>query len=223
MKHPVYLLENQMVALNKGIKKVLGEISEEQAAKFRKYIDLILGWNRKISLISTGDENRIVEKHILPSLGLCKYIPNETLNWMDIGTGAGFPAIPVAIIKNEPRLLVVESTRKKAVFLMRVIRELELNNAKAIWGRFEELTGDRTFHIISARAVSNPLKVVKKASQRLTPHGQIFYIRDKRGVKDFQTNLPKSLTINEIIKLPSFTRDPRLYLMKIGLETSEKV
>ncbi len=217
MKHPVYLLESQMVTLEKGLRELMMEIHPEALTAFRRYIDLILGWNRRISLISTTDESRIVEKHILPSLAIYPHIPDEPINWLDVGSGAGFPAIPLKIIRRDPELLMVESRRKKAIFLMKVIRELNLRGSEVVWSRLEELPADRKYDLITARAVENPHLVLREASRRLQPSGLIFYLRDRRGVEDFRRNMPHGLSVDSIVKLPGFTRTPRLYLIKLRL------
>ena len=207
-----------MVTLEKGIKKLSKDgivIDDSRLAQFRKYIDLILGWNRKAPLISYGDEARIAQKHILPSLSLLKLIPEKDEKWLDIGSGAGFPAIPIKIFRDSISLDMLEVNGKKHTFLTKTIRDLELNRCNVIQSRLENLPDAILYNLITAWAVEKPEMIIREASRILHPEGRIIYLKDRRGVAEFENFIPPVLKIADVVKLPNFTRSPRLYAIII--------
>jgi 16S rRNA (guanine527-N7)-methyltransferase len=116
------------------------DLSKQQIQQFQKYLSLLQEWNQKINLTAIKKENEIIEKHFIDSV-TCLTIPVFWLNIrvMDIGTGAGFPGIPLKIIRPDLELALVETVGKKAQFLEKVIHELKLENVKVLKERAEVL------------------------------------------------------------------------------------
>lgn len=109
--------------------------------RMRRYAELLLEWNRGFSnLISASDENRLVERHILESLAPAGWIRESgPKSIMDLGSGGGFPAIPLAIAGVGERWVLVESRRNKTLFLRKVIEEIELKGVEVELARLELL------------------------------------------------------------------------------------
>ena len=103
----------------KGMNKyatILGvELSENQINKFYRYMDLLLEWNEKINLTAIVDKNEIILKHFIDSITISKYIPFGT-KLIDVGTGAGFPGIPLNIIREDVDKVLLESLQKRINF-----------------------------------------------------------------------------------------------------------
>lgn len=134
------------------------KINENQELKFKKYLNLLVEWNTKINLTSITEENDIILKHFIDSLTASEYIPDNS-KIIDIGTGAGFPGIPLKIYNETYNITLLDSLNKRVNFLNTVIEELELKNISAIHGRAEEF-GHNTLYrekydIAISRAVSN--------------------------------------------------------------------
>lgn len=132
-------------------------LSEEQQSKFYKYMKLLLEWNEKMNLTSITEQEEILTKHFIDSLSIASYIkPND--NILDIGTGAGFPGIPLKIALPQISFTLLDSLNKRINFLNAVIQDLELNNIQAIHGRAEEfckINGKReSYEIVVSRAVA---------------------------------------------------------------------
>lgn len=133
------------------------EITDSQIEKFYIYMYRILEWNKKINLTAIEDEDEIILKHFIDSLTIQKYI-KDCKNMIDIGTGAGFPGIPIAIVNDQINITLLDSLNKRINFLNDVIQELKLDNVVAIHGRAEDIAKLKTYRekydVVTSRAVA---------------------------------------------------------------------
>ena len=134
------------------------EISDNQLEKFDKYMKFLLEWNEKINLTAIVEPDEVKIKHFLDSLTVLKYINDED-KVIDIGTGAGFPGIPLKIMKPDTKITLLDSLNKRINFLNIVIEELGLKNIEAIHGRAEEFARNKLYRekydVAVSRAVAN--------------------------------------------------------------------
>lgn len=148
--------------MNELLSEINIEINENKIDMFYLYMQELLEWNKKINLTAIEDENEIILKHFIDSLTVQKYIKNAQ-NIIDIGTGAGFPGIPLAIVNEKSNIVLLDSLNKRINFLNNVIQKLELSNVKAIHGRAEDLAKivqhREKYDIVISRAVA-PFKVL---------------------------------------------------------------
>ena len=134
--------------------KYFADFSEEQLAQFRQLDGLYKEWNEKINVISRKDIDALYEKHVLHSLAiaaLCSF--DDGAEVVDIGTGGGFPGIPLAIFFPNAKFLLVDSIGKKVKVVQEVANALGLKNVTTRHGRVEEVKG-RTFDYAVSRAVA---------------------------------------------------------------------
>ena len=144
-----------------GIHHLGISLSPEQLAQFIRYRDLLLDWNQRVNLTSITDPQEVLSKHFLDSLACVLAIPlekwQEPLALLDVGSGAGFPGLPLQIVFPHWQITLLEATGKKVRFLEAVISELELQ-ARAIQGRAEELAHNQQhrarYDLVTARAVA---------------------------------------------------------------------
>ena len=138
----------------------------------KKYIDLILEWMEIIRLVGTKNKEEILWLHVMDSFYAEKFIDiNDTV--LDIGSGAGFPGVPIRIVRPDVKVTLVESSRKKANFLKEVKRVLEIENLVVVEGRFEEMTKGKRFHSVISRAVMEPIKWISVADKFIKNMGKI--------------------------------------------------
>lgn len=135
------------------ILKYFPNLSEYQVEQFQKLEPLYLEWNEKINVISRKDTDFLYEKHILHSLGIAKvmqFAPNTKV--LDVGTGGGFPGIPLAIMFPEVEFTLIDSIGKKIKVVQVVSDGVGLKNVIAIHGRAEKLK--EKYHFVVSRAVT---------------------------------------------------------------------
>jgi len=133
------------------------EITEKQLEQFMKYQELLIDWNTKINLTAITEPEEIIKKHFCDSLSSLSFI-KKGAKLADIGTGAGFPGIPLAIMRPDVDVLLIDSLNKRIKFLDTVISELGLENVNTIHLRAEEGGRNKlrdSFDIATARAVAS--------------------------------------------------------------------
>ena len=125
------------------IRRALGEFqlspSEQQILYIQQYMSLLLAWNDKINLTAIRDPLEILYRHFCECMFAATAVPVENGRLADVGSGAGFPGIPLKIIRPELQVFLVESNMKKATFLAEVLRNIELPETKVLVSRYEEL------------------------------------------------------------------------------------
>ena len=147
--------KNKMIELSK---KINVQLNDEQIKKYFEYMTLLLDWNEKINLTAITEMDDVILKHFIDSMTVLKYIENEE-SIIDVGTGAGFPGIPIAIMKKDVKITLLDSLNKRINFLNEVCGELKLNNVDTIHGRAEEIGKNKEhrekYDIAVSRAVAN--------------------------------------------------------------------
>ncbi len=172
-----------MELLNEYIFKQYGfELSNFQLNQFGIYLKELNEWNKKINLTSiTGDEN-VVVKHFVDSLGMVKVFVKYNVNpdglkVVDIGTGAGFPGIPIKIVYPDIELTLIESIHKKTFFLKHIITKLNLTNCQILNSRAEILSKEEMYKekydIATARAVVKTSEVIKLCLPLIKSKGKV--------------------------------------------------
>src|ERR1700681_3641184 len=126
-----------------AIRRALGEFqlpaTDEQVLQIQQYIKILLIWNEKINLTAIRDPLEILYRHLCESMHAAVAVPVENGRLADVGSGGGFPGLPLKIIRPDLQVFLVESNIKKVTFLAEVIRELGLTGAQVLARRYEEL------------------------------------------------------------------------------------
>ena len=116
------------------------EATDDRISQFRDYYELLLEWNKKMNLTVITELNEVIQKHFLDSAALGKYCRlNQHLSLADVGSGAGFPGIPLKILFPELEVILMDSVGKRVTFMKEVISQLGLQKIEAVHGRAEDL------------------------------------------------------------------------------------
>ena len=139
--------------------KILGvRFSVEQIEQFYKYMNLLIEWNEKMNLTAITEPKEIILKHFIDSITILKYIDDNS-KLVDVGTGPGFPGVPLSIMNPTLKITLVDSLNKRLIFLQEVVKELNLKNIEIVHARAEEFGQNKNyrekFDIATSRAVAN--------------------------------------------------------------------
>lgn len=233
---------------NDKLRKLLNEINvditENQISKFYEYMNLLLEWNEKINLTAIVEPKEIILKHFIDSLTINKYIEKAS-SIVDVGTGAGFPGIPLLIYRDDIKVTLVDSLNKRLIFLQEVINQLDLKNVKVIHSRVEDFGKNKNyrekFDIATARAVANLavlseylVPLVKIGGKCICMKGSIIEDEIKQSENAFKIlgtkkkliekfELPNSDMERNIIILDKIKNTPSKYPRKAGIPTKEPI
>lgn len=150
------------------IYKYFPDLSDTQKNQFEQLGELYADWNSKINVISRKDIDNFYERHVLHSLGIAKVMSfKPKTKILDVGTGGGFPGIPLAILFPECEFHLVDSIGKKIKVVNAVAETLGLKNVKGTWSRAEELK--EKYHFIISRAVTELPEFIKWVHNKFLP------------------------------------------------------
>jgi 16S rRNA (guanine527-N7)-methyltransferase len=158
------------------------------------YLDLLLKWNARTNLTAIRDPEEIVRRHFGESLFAAHHLDPATTTLLDLGSGAGFPGLPIALLRPEIAVTLAESQNKKATFLREAARTLGLS--VEIWAsRAETMPESRQFHTVTLRAVDNMAAAIAAAAPRATP--PVLFLTST------PPPLPPTFTLNPPIPIPN--------------------
>lgn len=155
-----------------GLKEINIKLNDEQIEKFYKYMNLLIDWNTKINLTAITEPKEIIVKHFIDSLTINKYI-NNNQTIIDVGTGAGFPGIPISIVREDCKIVLMDSLNKRINFLNDVKDKLHLENVETIHSRAEELGQNSNYREKFDIAVSRAVAPLNILSEYLLPFVKI--------------------------------------------------
>lgn len=176
-----------MTALLDGARALALDLDEAQLAKLVAHLDLLDDWNTRMNLTAIRDRPSQLTKHLLDSLTVLPYLQGERI--ADVGSGAGFPGIPLAIVEPHRHFTLIESTGKKCRFLEHVREALELSNVEVVQSRAESYKPEVRFDTVVARAVGPLADLVKVAGPLVVGGGRLLAMKGRYPQDELEARL----------------------------------
>ena len=223
-------------------------LTEKQIKQFDQYYDLLVEWNSFMNLTAITEFDEVCQKHFLDSLSIVKaypdhYFEENTFQLIDIGTGAGFPSIPIKIVFPNLKFTLVDSLNKRIKFLNEVIDQLQLSDCTAVHGRAEDLAKNSSYReqydFCVSRAVANLstlceycmpyVKVggrfVSYKSEKITEEAEkakhAIFVLGGKSERQVEFTLPDSDIYRNIYIIQKEKKTPKKYPRKAGLPSKE--
>lgn len=176
---------------NKALEELNINLDKIQMETFNKYMQFFLEKNSQLNLISQNDAKFLFEKHIFDSLAINKFLtPKSGESLLDIGTGGGFPAVPIAILYENLNVYPIDSIRKKINVIEDIKKELNIDNLFPLCNRVENI--NEKYNYVTTRAVSKLDTILKYAIPKLKKRGLFFAYKSKKSddeLKDAQKTM----------------------------------
>lgn len=237
---------NREELLKTGAEAIGISLNEKQIAQFVKYYEILVEWNSFMNLTGITEYEEVVQKHFVDSLALCKALDvSKTESLIDIGTGAGFPGIPLKIAYPHLKVTLLDSLQKRIKFLNEVIAQLGLEEVETIHGRAEDFAKPsmkrESYDLCVSRAVANLtslseycLPYVKvggyfipyksgKAEEELEESKKAVFLLGGKIEQEVKFMLPDSDITRNLIKIKKVSATPKKYPRKSGLATKEPI
>ena len=184
--------------LERGLAALSLEASPAQLEQWLQHLALLRRWSKSFNLVAPGELNQLVPRHLLDSLSIARYLSDGAL--LDVGSGAGFPGIPLAVLRPELPTLMVDSAGKKVRFLRQVIRSAGLPAARAEHARIERFSEAMDFRTITSRAFSSLADFAASVRHLAGPQTRLLAMKGQLPEAELKA-LPSWAELNEITAL----------------------
>lgn len=215
----------------KYLVKLQIELNEEQIGKFYDYMNLLIEWNEKINLTAITEPKEIIIKHFVDSLTISKNI-KAGAQVIDVGTGAGFPGIPLKIYRDDIEIVLLDSLNKRINFLNDVIEKISLTKISTVHGRAEELGHNKKyreeFDVSTSRAVANMAILSEYLIPFVKINGIVIMMKGSEVKQEIEESkkainiLGGSVTNTEEFNLPNTEIKRNIILIKKEKQTIKK-
>ena len=195
--------------LSEGAAELGVQLTSAQIRLFINYLDTLKLWNKRVNLTSLKDDRDIIVNHFLDSITAGSLI-REKSRLLDIGSGAGFPGVPLKIVLPTLDVTLLDSAHKKVAFMNELVRTLGLADIKAVWGRAEDEENGverGVFDFVITRAVGGISEIVRLCEPYLAGNGRVIIMRGRRGEEEWKAAEPSlrerfRLVARKALKLP---------------------
>lgn len=237
-----------MISFQKDLEEFEIYLNEEQARQFLNYYDLLKEWNSFMNLTAITEFHEVLKKHFVDSLSLIKAIPDlaeKSYSVIDVGTGAGFPGIPLKIVFPNLKVTLLDSLNKRIKFLNETVSELKLEDVVLIHGRAEDFSKPEkkreSFDLCVSRAVANLSTLSEYCIPFVKKGGYFISYKSERLSEEFDSakkaiqvlggkyerqvefNLPDSDIYRNLVVIKKEKSTPLKYPRKAGLPSKEPI
>ena len=189
------------------------DIGEAERGRMAAHLELIAKWNRVHNLTAVRDTAQMVALHLLDRLSLVPHL-RSARSVLDVGTGPGFPGVPLAIARPGLEVTLLDSSNKKCAFLEQAKAELGLGNVQVVCERVEQWRPERGFDLVVSRAFADLADFVGQAGHLVAPGGRMLAMK---GVYPFEeiARVPSTHRVAEVVELAVPTLDAKRHLVTL--------
>ena len=177
--------DNMKIEFINELQKLNITLSDQQYDQFEKYFDLLIEWNDKINLTAITDKKEVYYKHFIDSLSVSKVIDFNNQSLLDVGSGAGFPSIPLKIIFPDLKITIVDALNKRIKFLELLCEALNID-CYLIHSRIEDFKFKNHFDVVTARAVANLRVLSEFCIPFVKPNGYFLSLKGPRYLEELE-------------------------------------
>ena len=171
-------------AISKGAASLNLTLGEAEIERLSKLLTELERWNRRINLTAIRDLNEMVAGHILDSLVVAPYLHGKRV--LDIGTGPGFPGLPLAVVEPGREFVLLDSNGKKISFVQHAIGELGLDNVSAVKARIEDYAPEARFDTVTARALATVPRLIELSAHLVGEDGRLLALKGRYPAEELE-------------------------------------
>ncbi|OUR65775.1 16S rRNA (guanine(527)-N(7))-methyltransferase RsmG [Methylophaga sp. 42_25_T18] len=190
-------MKEMLQQLQQGCETLGLDVSDEKLAKLIAYVQLLAKWNKAFNLTSVREPQEMISRHILDSLAIQPYLSGDSL--LDVGTGAGLPGIPLAIVRPEMTITLLDSNSKKTRFLQQAKAELALESVTVIHSRVEQADLPK-FDLVTARAFSTIDDIIDLAGRHCDDAGCLVLMKGVYPEEELQA-VTNGFSLQDVVSL----------------------
>ena len=196
-----------------GLRGLGLDIDEPSRRRMIAHLELVAKWNRVHNLTAVRDPAQMVVLHLLDSLSLLPYL-GDARNVLDVGSGPGFPGVPIAIARPEVLVTLLDANHKKCAFLQQARTELRLDNTAVACERVEHYRPQRPFDLVVSRAFADLGDFVAQSRHLVAPGGRLLAMKGVYPHEEI-ARLPESHRVARVVELSVPTLDAKRHLVML--------
>jgi len=189
-------MNNSQHLLQTGIEQLELDVTEDQIDLLLAFVSLIEKWNKAYNLTAIRQRDEICRLHILDSLSILPFVSGQ--NIIDVGTGAGLPGIPLAILMPDVQFTLVDSNSKKTRFVQQAILELHIKNVTVEHGRVENLGYEGQYDVVLSRAFASLLDIMNLTEYLLQPEGVLIAMKGQSPESELK-EIDRTFSVHPIL------------------------
>ena len=205
--------------LSAGLRELNLECSLDVQARLLDYVRLLDKWNRVYNLTAVRDPTQMVTRHLLDSLTVLPFLSGEDKRLLDVGTGAGLPGIPLALLSAQPhperQFVLVDSNSKKTRFMQQAVAELALENVQVVHARTETFQPEAAFDVVVSRAFASVVDMLAGAGQHCKPGGVMLAMKGAEPSAELE-GLDAAFVLEKVhqVQVPGLSEERHLVCLR---------
>lgn len=207
------MLDNQQQELEQGLSSLGITFTAQQVDRLLAFLAMLERWNKAFNLTAVRDPLEMLRLHVLDSAAIHHHIQGA-VNIIDVGSGAGLPGIPLAILNPQKHFTLLDSNGKKTRFIFQAITELRLSNVQEINQRVEQYKPETTFDRVTSRAFSSLPKMLKQCDHLVASEGCFLAMKGKKPDLEL-SQITKAYKVVDLAKIVVPNVDGERHLVKI--------